>query len=97
MLFYKAVALGVEVKERFPAGINESFSTVTCWVCKERTGPKGQAALGVSNWVCTNCSTEHQRDVNAARNILNSFRLGHQTLSKESLAPRLPALREQPR
>jgi transposase len=86
MLVYKAVALGVEVKERFPAGINESFSTVTCSVCKERTGPKGQAALGVRNWICINCSTEHQRDVNAARNILNSFRLGHQTLSKESLA-----------
>lgn len=81
MLVYKAVALGVEVKE-----VNESFSTVTCSVCKERTGPKGQASLGVRNWVCNCCGKLHQRDVNAARNILNSFRLGHQTLSKESLA-----------
>jgi len=81
MLVYKAVALGVEVRE-----VNESFSTVTCSGCKERTGPKGQAALGVRNWVCNNCGQTHQRDVNAARNILNSFRLGHQTLSKESLA-----------
>ena len=86
MLVYKAVALGVEVKERFPAGINESFSTVTCSVCKERTGPKGVHSLGVRNWVCNYCGTQHQRDVNAARNILSSFRLGHQTLSKESPA-----------
>jgi len=80
MLAYKAVALGVEVRE-----VNESFSTVTCSFCKERTGPKGQAALGVRNWVCSACGASHQRDVNAAQNILNSFRLGHQTLSKESL------------
>lgn len=79
MLAYKAIKLGVEVKE-----VNESFSTVTCSVCKERTGPKGARGLGVRNWTCGYCGTEHLRDVNAATNILNSFRLGHQTLLKES-------------
>lgn len=79
MLEYKAIRLGVKVSE-----VNESFSTVTCSACKERTGPKGQAGLGVRTWVCSNCGIEHLRDVNAAMNILNSFRLGHQTLSKES-------------
>jgi len=79
MLAYKAIRLGVEVKE-----VNESFSTVTCSVCKERTGPKGVRELGVRNWTCS-CGAEHQRDVNAAKNIL-SFRLGHKTPLRESLS-----------
>lgn len=40
MLVYKAIRLGVEVKE-----VNESFSTVTCSQCGERTGPKGLSRL----------------------------------------------------
>lgn len=66
MLEYKAIGLGVEVKV-----VNESFSTVTCSTCKERTGPKGQADLGVREWVCVECGSMHLRDVNAAKNILN--------------------------
>lgn len=80
MLEYKANALGSVYKE-----VNESFSTVTCSVCRERTGPRGQADLGVRNWVCSFCGASHKRDVNAARNILSTFRLGHQTLLKESI------------
>ena len=80
MLSYKALRLGITYHE-----VNESFSTVTCSGCKAHTGPRGQAGLGVRSWVCSGCGTLHERDVNAARNILNSFRLGHQTLLKESL------------
>lgn len=86
MLVYKAVALGVEVSE-----VNESFSTVTCWCCQARTGPKGQAALGVRVWTCSACGASHDRDVNAARNILafgkSQLRSGHGTPLRES--PRL--------
>lgn len=67
MLNYKAVALGVEVKE-----VNESFSTVTCSNCDERTGPKGQAGLKVRQWICSSCGVLHSRDQNAAINILLS-------------------------
>ena len=67
MLVYKAIALGVEVKE-----VNESFSTVTCSSCGERTGPKGLSRLGVREWICSSCGTSHHRDVNAAMNILHS-------------------------
>lgn len=81
MLEYKAIGLGSVYKE-----VNESFSTVTCSVCQERTGPRGQAELGVRNWVCSCCGTHHRRDVNSARFVLNRFRLGHQTLLKESLS-----------
>lgn len=49
---------------------NEMFSSVTCSACGSRSGPSGLRALGVRAWVCTSCGVEHDRDVNAARNIL---------------------------
>lgn len=67
MLEYKAITLGVEVKE-----VNENFSTVTCSTCGERTGPSGLSSLRVREWVCSSCGTSHHRDVNAATNILLS-------------------------
>lgn len=73
MLIYKASGLGVDCKI-----IDEKYSTVTCSTCLRRTGPSGLGALGVRSWVCESCKTEHNRDVNAAINILN-FGLGHET------------------
>lgn len=81
MLARKAVALGVEVKE-----VNESFSTVTCSTCSERSGPSGLGALGVREWVCSHCGSVHDRDVNAAKNIL-----------RVSLSGMTGQLRESPR
>lgn len=72
MLAYKAIRLGVEVIET-----KENFSTVTCSVCNERSGPSGLSGLGVREWDCSICGTHHDRDVNAAKNIL-AFGLGHQ-------------------
>lgn len=69
MLSYKAVRLGITYQE-----VNENFSTVTCSSCNERTGPKGIGELRVRAWVCSSCGIEHQRDVNAATNILRSAR-----------------------
>jgi putative transposase len=66
MLESKAIGLGVDVDE-----VNESFSTVTCSCCTARTGPKGVHSLGVRAWVCSGCGAAHERDVNAARNILS--------------------------
>lgn len=65
MLKYKAVTHGVDFAET-----NESYSTVTCSHCLERTGPRGLEGLGVRDWECRNCGTSHDRDVNAAKNIL---------------------------
>lgn len=67
MLAYKAVALGVGYKE-----VKENYSTVTCSHCGSRSGPKGLAGLNVRDWICLNCGTTHDRDVNAAVNILLS-------------------------
>lgn len=65
MLEYKAIRLGVDFKV-----VKEKYSTVTCSSCFERTGPSGLSALGVREFVCTNCGAIHDRDVNAATNIL---------------------------
>lgn len=66
MLRYKAIRHGV----RF-AVVDEKYSTQTCSVCKARSGPKGLKGLGVREWKCS-CGVNHDRDVNAARNILFS-------------------------
>lgn len=56
--------------------INESCSTVTCSTCLSKTGPSGLSGLNVRDWTCKGCLSVHDRDVNAARNIL---RYGHVT------------------
>ena len=75
MLQYKCDDAGVLFKE-----VDEAFSSVTCSCCASRTGPKGVAGLRIREWVCSECGTVHDRDTNAAKNIL---RLGHQTLDVE--------------
>jgi len=71
LLKYKAIRFGVTYQEG-----NEMFSTITCSVCGSRSGPSGLSDLGVRNWICSSCGTQHDRDINAAKNILN-VGLGH--------------------
>lgn len=63
MLKYKSAGY-VEADER--------FTTQTCSECGclPLSRPKGIAGLGVRFWVCFDCGASHDRDVNAARNIL---------------------------
>jgi putative transposase len=66
-LRYKASRHGVEYKE-----VDERFTSQRCSRCGEvpRSSPKGMGALGIREWVCSSCGASHDRDVNAARNIL---------------------------
>ena len=50
--------------------VNESYTTVTCSSCQSRTGPQGLSGLRIREWTCTKCGVKHDRDVNAAKNIL---------------------------
>jgi IS605 OrfB family transposase len=50
---------------------DERYSTVTCSVCSKKGDHTGLKNLGVREWVCAGCGTKHQRDHNAAINILN--------------------------
>lgn len=77
MLGYKALRLGVNF-----AVVNESYSSVTCSACSKRTGPSGLSSLKVRCWDCE-CGASHDRDVNAALNILR-VGLGHEAPLGES-------------
>ncbi len=79
-LAYKAVKHGAWFEE-----VNEAFSTQTCSDCGALpdSRPKGIAGLGIRSWICSECGCVHDRDVNAAKNILSKlgFRAGHGTLA----------------
>jgi transposase len=63
--------------------VDEKFTTVTCSACGARRGPKGQKGLRIREWECSSCGISHDRDVNAARNIL-AIALSAQRLVEES-------------
>jgi putative transposase len=63
-LLYKGQQAGRRVEV-----INESYTSVTCSGCQSRSGPTGPDMLSVRNWICCSCGEEHDRDINAARNI----------------------------
>ncbi len=68
MLRYKASRHSASFLE-----VDERFTTRMCSRCGvvPDSSPKGMGALGMREWVCSNCGSRHDRDVNAARNILN--------------------------
>lgn len=85
MLEYKAIAHSGNYYE-----VNEKFSTLTCGACAERTGPQGLMELKVREWNCSKCFAVHDRDINAANNILakgqrDTLRFGHETLIQTTL------------
>ncbi len=74
-LRYKAVRHGAWFEE-----VGEGFTTQICSACGTlpESRPKGIADLGIREWSCSNCGALHNRDLNAAINIL---RRGRATLA----------------
>ena len=74
-LEYKAIARSVVFEV-----VDESYSTQTCSCCGviPASSPKGRAGLGIREWTCTECGAVHDRDRNAAMNILAA---GHRRLA----------------
>jgi putative transposase len=72
MLAYKCDHAGIVFME-----VREGYTTQTCSNCGSRPGsrPRGIAGLGIREWTCVDCGAVHDRDINAARNILA---LGHE-------------------
>jgi IS605 OrfB family transposase len=64
-LRYKASRHGARYVEA-----DERWTSQLCSDCGAVGGPKGIAQLGMRHWVCCDCGSCHDRDVNAARNIL---------------------------
>lgn len=75
MLEYKCAHAGIVFKE-----VNESYTTQTCSCCGciSDSSPKGRSGLRIREWTCRECGVTHDRDINAAKNILA---LGHGRLA----------------
>lgn len=82
MLAYKAIRHGAQYEE-----VNESFSSQVCSECGAlpASRPKGIAGTGIRQWVCDDCGAIHDRDINAAVNIL--ARSGHRAPAEGAGAP----------
>ncbi|WP_327037560.1 transposase [Moraxella canis] len=51
--------------------VSERYTTQTCSCCGDMSSsPKGRTGLGIREWTCAKCGTWHDRDINAAKNIL---------------------------
>jgi len=64
--------------------VNEAYTTKTCSTCgwldsSNQIFKKGPVGLSVRNWKCPSCGSDHDRDHNAAINILK-IGLGKETL-----------------
>ena len=75
MLEYKSHQAGIVFEV-----VNEAYSTQTCSCCGciPASSPKGRAGLRIREWVCSDCGSAHDRDTNAAKNILAA---GHRRLA----------------
>jgi putative transposase len=75
LLQFKAMTHGATVEE-----VDERLTSQTCSSCGALpdSRPNGIAGLGIREWVCSDCDADHDRDVNAALNIL---RRGRATLA----------------
>jgi len=70
--------------------VNEQNTTLTCSSCRALTGPRGLDMLAVRTWICSACGDMHDRDVNAAKNILFAWRCSTSVCGNElspSVAP----------
>lgn len=74
-LAYKAIKHGAWFEE-----VDERFTSQVCSRCGAMPDarPKGIAGLGIRDWRCSDCGCVHDRDINAALNIL---RRGRATLA----------------
>jgi putative transposase len=78
--------------------VSERYSTRACSGCGALTGPAGLDMLVVRAWVCRECGDTHDRDVNAARNILARAKVlasvrGNESSSSSAAEPGISPLR----
>jgi IS605 OrfB family transposase len=78
-LLYKSQEAGRSVQI-----VSERNTTRACSDCGALTGPVGLDMLGVRAWVCSGCGGTHDRDVNAAKNIVSAARCSPSVSGNES-------------
>ena len=87
MLRYKGEHAG-----RMVSVVSERYTSAACSSCGSLSGPRGVNELAVRAWICRDCGESHDRDVNAARNILARAEVSASVRGNESLQKlRLPS------
>jgi putative transposase len=77
--------------------VSERNTTRACSFCGALTGPTGKDMLAVRHWECSECGAEHDRDKNAAGNILGvGLRKRASVSGNESLLPTVSFQHDQP-
>ena len=87
-LLYKGECAGRSVRI-----VSERNTSRTCSSCGSLSGPSGVNGLRVRSWICPGCGAAHDRDVNAARNILAAERLPPSVSGNETLQRHAPPSR----
>ncbi|MGO9987435.1 MAG: RNA-guided endonuclease InsQ/TnpB family protein [Steroidobacteraceae bacterium] len=70
--------------------VSERHTTRTCSSCGSLTGPTGLDRCAVRTWMCSGCGDTHDRDVNAAKNILSAGRCPPSVSGNESPSSAAP-------
>jgi IS605 OrfB family transposase len=65
--------------------VSEKYTSAACSSCGSLSGPRGVNGLVVRAWVCVDCGESHDRDMNAARNILARAEVSASVRGNESL------------
>jgi IS605 OrfB family transposase len=70
----------------------EKYTSRACSSCGSLTGPLGINGLRVRRWRCANCGESHDRDINAARNLLRRAEVSASVSGNESPPLRVPRM-----
>ena len=73
--------------------VSERNTSRSCSDCGSLTGPRGVNGLRVRGWMCCQCGAWHDRDVNAARNILRRAEVPASVCGNESSSLWVPPRR----
>lgn len=87
-LQYKGEHAGRSVKV-----VDEHYTSITCSLCGSLSGPRGVNGLTVRRWICADCGESHDRDVNAALNILRRAEVSASVCGNESKDSSVPSSR----
>lgn len=70
-MFVGFIQYKAEMNDKIFLKVNPAYTTQTCNVCNHVMSGDEKIKLGIEQWNCPSCNTHHNRDHNAALNILN--------------------------
>ena len=88
MLQYKGQQAGRTVQIS-----SERYTSRSCSSCGSLSGPRGVNGLRIRRWICRDCGESHDRDVNAAKNILRRAELSASVSGNEQSSLQVPPSR----